>query len=458
MQELRICVNTQTPLVQFLPGSPVTGPPVPNPSVELATLVEGKDYRFSPGGVTRMVYPLVRRLLADRSLSEAHWVSLNPVGPPTVRADRLTLHHVAIGAERMNGYGKVKEALWGAVHGTAEDPGAAGTVVWSDDFSEYTFYNRRCAEAVRGLDRTVDFDAFYIHDFQQLPMGHMLDTLKPKVFRWHIPFDGASIPAEWASLLSTYFNSYDIVLMSSGRYLEELRALGYTGAARTVYPYVDPAEYVTPPRREVAAVAKRYGVKPSERVALVVARMDPMKGQDRALRAFASIARRHKELKLVLVGNGSFSSSAQGVGLSKSATWRAHLEQLSGRLGVSSRVVLTGHTSQSDLDALYARAAFTLLPSIREGFGLVVVESWLHGRAPIVTSSAGVSELVEDGRNGLVYAPDDVPALAAAMERLLRDPELARAMGRRGKTTAKKCSLAAGVAAESAVLSTLVEG
>lgn len=58
MPPLSICINTQTPLVQFLAESPGM---TPAEGTDLATLQEGVDYRFSPGGVTRMVYPLIRR-------------------------------------------------------------------------------------------------------------------------------------------------------------------------------------------------------------------------------------------------------------------------------------------------------------------------------------------------------------------------------------------------------------
>ena len=41
----------------------------------------------------------------------------------------------------------------------------------------------------------------------------MLSTLKPKIFRWHIPFDESMIPDQWRQLLAAYFNSYDMVIV-----------------------------------------------------------------------------------------------------------------------------------------------------------------------------------------------------------------------------------------------------
>ena len=248
MAALSICINTQTPLIQFL--GPLAGPPhdpSPRRTVRLDGLREGIDYRYSPGGVTRMVYPLVRRLLEKKVLKDAHWVAFNPRGPRTVHVGDLTLHNVSIESGRMGGYGKVKEAIWGRIHEIdAAEP--HDDLFWSEAFSEYAYYNQITAERIRQLDDEHDFDALYVHDFQQLPVGHMLGTLKPKIFRWHIPFDASVIPEQWRSLLTTYLNSYDAIVVSSRRYAESLAALRPEVRILQLYPYVDPGDYSRPSR------------------------------------------------------------------------------------------------------------------------------------------------------------------------------------------------------------------
>ncbi|MGA8302286.1 MAG: glycosyltransferase family 4 protein [Thermoplasmata archaeon] len=459
MTPLSICINTQTPLVQFL------GPPdgtlmdtAGRDPTNLATLREGIDYRYSPGGVTRMVYPLVRRLLKDKVLSDAHWVALNPHAPATVRLGEMTLHNVTIEGERMAGYGKVKEAIWGRIHeiDTAE---RHDDLFWTEAFSEYAYYNRRTAELIHQLDEAHDFDAFYIHDFQQMPVGQMLSTLKPKIFRWHIPFDASGIPEQWRTVLLSYLDSYDVMVVSAERYVESMHELHPKGKILRLYPYVDPDDYTRPDRATVAATSERLGIAATDEVALLVGRMDPIKGQDLAIAAFASLADRYPHLKLVLVGNGSFSGSGAGLGLSKSGEWRAHLEKMVAAHGLERRVIFTGHLLQGDLDCLYERSRFTILSSVREGFGLVAVESWLHGKPAIVTVRAGIAELIHDGVNGLLFDPEDPEALAAKMKLLLNDRsgELRARLARNGRTTSKKCSLAAAEKAERTMLAELTE-
>ncbi|MCI4331412.1 MAG: glycosyltransferase family 4 protein [Thermoplasmata archaeon] len=454
---LTLCINTQTPLVQLLtnPGGADSATSRPT---ELSELKEGVDYRISPGGVTRMVLPLVRRLQAEHVLDDVHWVALNPSGPRTLRLGSLTLHNVGLERERMAGYGHVKEAIWGAVHGLEAAQGAE-ELLWTEHYSEYAYYNRASAETIQKLEKTVDFDAFYVHDFQQLAVGHMLNTLKPKIFRWHIPFDDSMIPEEWRSWLAAYFNSYDMVVVSARRYLDSLKAFGHTGKVRKMYPYVDPADFSTPSEEVVRAAALARGIPENSPVLLVVGRMDPMKGQDRAIRAFAPVAARFPEARLVLVGNGSFSGSKGGLGLSKSARWRAELEALVAELGLGTRVVFTGHVDQLELDCLYERAMFTILPSVQEGFGLVVVESWLHRRPTLITDRAGIAELVEHGRNGLLFDPEDMAKLADQMTELLTDDGSRRQrLGQAGYRTSSKCTVGSAARLEEKLLRDVTGG
>lgn len=458
-QELDLCVNTQTPLLQFIPSVTSEGLPFRHAEiVSLADLEEGVDFRFSPGGVTRMVHPLLRRLRRDGFLRQAHWVALNPLAPRTVFTEGLTLHNLTIDPDRLAAYRNVKETIWGTVHGLRH-PERSDDLFWSDDFSEYAYYNRITAEKIRALDSLHDFDLFYIHDFQQLAIGEMLGTLKPKLFRWHIPFDASDIPEGWRPTMTTYLNSYDAVVVSTDRYLAQLKEFGYSGRAVKLYPYVDQSEFSAPPAEEVRATCGRFGVQDGDVVVLVVARMDPMKGQDRAIRAVARLAKRRKNLKLLLVGNGSFSSSLDGSGVTKSGTWQRTLEALVQELGLEGRVLFSGHVTQRELDACYERCDLTLLPSVREGFGLVVVESWIHCKPTIVSKRAGVAELVKHRKNALLVDPENIRGLAEQMDAVLADPEgLGRRLGQHGAETAKYCTIDAAARAESALLGEVMNG
>lgn len=455
MKRLHLCVSSQTPLVRFNLSHEEIAQKYGglNQPINLECLVEGEDYGFTAGGVTRMVFPLLKLMLKDSLVKNPHWVSLNPTGPKKLTASGITFDHVQLERKRAKGYGKAKETMWKVLHGIQKKP--ADSLFWQDEFVDYTYYNRLCSELVLQLDKENDFDLFYIHDFQQLPMARMLHVFRPKVFRWHIPFDESLIPKMWRQSLSSYFNAYDIVVVSSKKYLESLKKFGYTGEARYIYPYIDQDIYKKPSRSELDEFNHKFGIQEDDRIALVVARLDPMKGQDRAIRGFAKVAKNFPNVKLVVAGNGSFSGKL-GIGLSKAERWLSQLRELVKAQGVEDRVIFTGYLTHKELQAAYERCELTILPSVLEGFGLVVIESWLYKKPTIVSSMAGVAELINHGENGLLFDPNNPDDLAHNLSAVLSDQNLASALGENGYKASRQCSLERGMKSEAQVMLDLV--
>jgi glycosyltransferase involved in cell wall biosynthesis len=426
----------------------------PQGVVDLSLLTEERDFQFTPGGVTRMVFHLLRQMLDEGLVEEAHWVSLNPTGPLKVRVNRLTLHHLSLAAEKVKGYGYIKEAIWNILHGIPQELYSAKQSLWQN--AVFTHYSRLFAKRINELDEVYDFDLFYIHDFQQLRVGPMLGTLKPKIFRWHAPFDEHTIPSKWKELILNYLDSYDTIIVSCKSYLKALKTFGYGGKAHHIYPYLDTTPYQKTSASETAEYCKRFGIRDNDKIVLLVGRLDPVKGQDTAIRAMNNVIHNVPEAKLVLVGDGSFSSSEQGLGLPKANRWFEELKKLARTLGIEEHVVFSGHLTQKELNAAYEKCDFTILPSVREGFGLVVIESWLYQKPSIVSSRAGVAELVQEGRNSLLFDPDDYSALAERMLDLLLDPELTGRLGINAFATSKKCYIDNGVKEETKIMQDLI--
>ncbi|MEM1936573.1 MAG: glycosyltransferase family 4 protein [Candidatus Caldarchaeum sp.] len=451
---MRLAVCTQTPLVRLLGDAPVS-----EGIVDVSWMKENVEYVFSPGGVTRMVYPLLVRMFRNGVLEDACWVSLNPKGPERIRFGRIEVWNVRVEESHLKSYGVVKELLWRIFHGVQKDePRSLVDVAWYEDYAYYNLYNRVCSETLMKLDNQHDFDLFYIHDFQQLPTGSMLETLKPKVFRWHIPFDERVISPKWAPFLKKYFDAYDAVIVSCKTYLKSLKRIGYGGKVFHVYPYIDFEEYVVPSRQKVSDFCDRFSIKEDDLVVALVARLDPLKGHDVAVKALARVVRRIPNVKLVIVGNGSFSSSRQGLGLSKADQWRQQLDELVKKLGVSENVVFTGHVSQEELGCVYERCDLTILPSRAEGFGLVVAESWLYRKPSIVSVHAGIAELVEHGSTGLLVNPDNPEQVEEAMVKLLNDEKTRLEMGAKAGEAVALCSIERGLREEMEVLSIILQG
>jgi glycosyltransferase involved in cell wall biosynthesis len=82
---------------------------------------------------------------------------------------------------------------------------------------------------------------------------------------------------------------------------------------------------------------------------------------------------------------------------------------------------------------LLAACDVLALPSQVDTFGIVFLEAWKHGKPVIGADAGGIPDLVRHEENGLIVPFDDVPALAAAVRRLLQEPDLASRLGRAGQ-------------------------
>lgn len=93
--------------------------------------------------------------------------------------------------------------------------------------------------------------------------------------------------------------------------------------------------------------------------------------------------------------------------------------------------VALGPVSYSTVMAAWRRCLFGVMPSLwPEPFGSVVHEAMVHGKAVIGTVPGGHSDMIEDGRSGLLVPSGDLAALRTAMERLIGDSELRARLGR----------------------------
>ncbi len=92
-------------------------------------------------------------------------------------------------------------------------------------------------------------------------------------------------------------------------------------------------------------------------------------------------------------------------------------------------VVVRGPIAGESLQSLYAEADIFCLPSVEEGFGMVVTEAMACGLPPVVTERVGASDTITPGKNGLIVANGDETALAEALLMLVSNPDLRQAMG-----------------------------
>src|SRR5882672_3426849 len=153
-----------------------------------------------------------------------------------------------------------------------------------------------------------------------------------------------------------------------------------------------------------------------------VGRLDPEKGIDVLVEAFASLAIRHPSLFLLIAGKGNE---------------QPKLEGLLKERRIEKRVRFLGYVTGPALEALYKCTDLLVCPSTYEPFGIVPLEGMIN-RIPVIASdTGGMSEIVEHDRSGLKVPPGDRSALSRAIEQIVQNPSQAKQLAAGGYERAK---------------------
>lgn len=141
----------------------------------------------------------------------------------------------------------------------------------------------------------------------------------------------------------------------------------------------------------------------------VVSRLEPIKGMDLVVPAFAEVLRAYPETQLLVVGDG---------------TLRASMEQQAAQLGCAEAITFVGRQPQEQLAQWYRQMDIVLMPSRSEGFGLTAIEAMASGCVVVASDVGGLPEVVRDGICGLLHRTEDVADMAEKINTLIGDEAL----------------------------------
>jgi len=169
-------------------------------------------------------------------------------------------------------------------------------------------------------------------------------------------------------------------------------------------------------REQRAAIRLELGLKPDAFLVGAIARFVQGKGLEYLLRALEIITDRFQDTQCLLVGDGEL---------------RDELHRLAKSLGLDGRVVFAGY--QRDTPRCLAAMDLFVLPTFREGFGVVFAEA-MSMEVPVVGSRISpLTEIIVDGETGLLAEAGNVQAIAQATMSLVDDSDRCRKMGRAGR-------------------------
>lgn len=166
-------------------------------------------------------------------------------------------------------------------------------------------------------------------------------------------------------------------------------------------------------------------IEENERIILFVGRLHPVKGVKHLIRAMRFIAQAAPKARLILLGDGEE---------------RQDLEALTRKLNLEDFITFAGRVPNAEIPEYMTASDVLLLPSLSEGFPVVVLEAMACGLPIVSTNVRGLPEIVVNGENGFIVEPEDPDALAEKVLQLLNDEGIRRRMGEYNRCHVKQYS------------------
>jgi glycosyltransferase involved in cell wall biosynthesis len=182
----------------------------------------------------------------------------------------------------------------------------------------------------------------------------------------------------------------------------------------TIHNGID-SEYTVSEKR-TSGLRKELDIPADHSVICTIAHMEEHKGIKYLLESASLLLQSRNDISFLLVGEGAL---------------KEELKILCADLKIEENVIFTGE--RSDIPEILSLTDIFVLPSLREGLGLAILEAMACGKPVIATNVGGVPEIAKDGVSGILVSPKDPEALHSAMNELLGDREKLKKMGNKGK-------------------------
>ncbi len=225
-------------------------------------------------------------------------------------------------------------------------------------------------------------------------------------------------PMRWAArksvwrYLMTFYNRCDAMISPSESALSELRERGMK-IPDFLIPNGEP-EVKWLPDADIAKARQELGLSKAP-CFVYVGRVSHEKALDILMRSFRKVLDHCEDAKLLIIGDGPY---------------RSEMGQLIGKLGIRDAVLEMGMVPHDQLmrDNILRLGDVFVSASKTENHPVSVLEAQMFGLPMIGPDARGMPEIIKDGKNGLLFKPDDVDGLADRMRRLAEDVPLRNGM------------------------------
>jgi len=156
----------------------------------------------------------------------------------------------------------------------------------------------------------------------------------------------------------------------------------------------------------------RYGYKPEDKILFTLTRLsskERYKGYDKVLEALVNVKKSNPFVKYLIAG-------------SYDEREKTYITELSEKLALKDNLVLAGFIPEEELFAHFSFADIYIMPSMKEGFGIVFIEAMYYGIPVIAGNKDGSVDALCDGKLGMLVDPSDIKAIENAINTILKNP------------------------------------
>ena len=264
-------------------------------------------------------------------------------------------------------------------------------------------------------------DCIIIHDPQPLPMIKFYKKAQPWVWRCHVDFSNP-YKTLW-DFFTDFILRYDVMVLSHESYKKD----DIPVEQRIIVPAIDP---VTPKNMDISEgetcrYLRKFGVKTDKPYIVQVSRFDKWKDPEGVINVWNRV-KEEVDCRLVLCGNIA-TDDPEGGKLFQAVESSAKRHDRNGD------ITLLLLENNYLVNALQRKAAVVIQKSIKEGFCLAVTEAMWKGTPVVASRVGGIPLQIKDGVNGYLLDPDDTDGFADRIVKILKDKEMGREMGKKGK-------------------------
>jgi trehalose synthase len=267
----------------------------------------------------------------------------------------------------------------------------------------------------------LNYDCIVVHDPQPLPMIKFHKKSQPWIWRCHI--DISDPPRELWSFLEKFMIRYDMIVVSSERYMKKDLPI----EQRVIHPAIDPLSLKNRdlPAKDIRRYAERAHIPTDKPLLTQVSRMDPWKDPEGVLEVYQRV-REKVDCRLLYCYNLA-TDDPQGMDI------YTRIRQRADKLVKKGDVLFVVGNNDVLVNAVQQLSTVIIQKSIKEGFGLTVTEA-LWKRKPVVASNVGGIPLqIKDGETGYLLEPNDYDGFAERIVSILKHPSQAKSLGEKAR-------------------------